>query len=398
MINQKLLNLIDENYEKIVADRRYIHQNPEISSYEVNTSNYIKNILDELNIPYRANVGGYGVVGLIEGKEDGPTIMIRADMDALPIQEETGLSFSSNTDNVMHACGHDVHTSNLLGIARVLNEFKDEMHGNVKLCFQPAEEGRDGSLGMLKDGVLENPKVDYSIGMHIDPSIELGQAAIEVGPVTAYPDFFSIKFTGNGGHGSVPFKSIDPILPAVRLYDMLNSISKEISPLNPNVIQICAFNAGALPAAIPDICEIKGTVRTHFQEDRLKIKDRIFEFTEHIAKLYNVKHEIDFWGGEKPVVNDEKFTKIAQELSQDIFDKGLVKSVDVKLAGEDYSTFSDVVPSTFLVVGCSNEEDKDRYALHNCRFNPDERVLKYSVAGLSNIALNFLNVKEKDHF
>lgn len=393
MTKSNISDLTSKHFHSFKNYRRYIHANPEMANNEVNTSNFVKEILETLKIEYQDNIGGYGVVGLIKGAFDGPTIMIRADMDALPINEETELSFSSNNENIMHACGHDIHTANLIGVATVLNSFKDQMHGNVKLCFQPAEEGAGGAIRMVDEGVLENPKVDYVIGMHVDPSIEVGSAAIEVGAVTAYPEFFKITLTGSGGHGSVPYKSIDPILPGIRIYDSLNLITKEICPLNPNVLQICAFNSGSAPAAIPDVCEIKGTVRTHFIEDKRKIRDRLFEFTESIAKLYNVNCEIDYWGEDKPVFNDEVLTQRAKVILDDVFDKGLVSSVNFKLAGEDFSTYSNLVPSTLFVVGCSNNDPKTQFALHNCRFNPDEDVLKYGVEALSTIALDYLNVK-----
>ncbi|RVU55633.1 amidohydrolase [Anaerosphaera multitolerans] len=380
--------------EETIKNRRYLHANPELSKKEKNTSEFVMKKLDNLGINYKSKVGGYGVVGLIEGAYEGPTIMIRGDMDALPVEELTNLSFASKVHNVMHACGHDIHTANLIAVATALNEFKDEMHGNVKLCFQPAEEGSGGALSMINDGVLEDPKVDYAIGMHIEPSLKIGTASIETGPITSYPRFFKIKLIGNGGHGSVPYKSIDPIVAGVRLYEALNSITKEISPINPNVLQICAFNAGEAPAIIPDECEIMGTIRTHYKEDKELIKKRLYEMTETIAKLFNVQYEIDYWGISIPVLNDEKHTLLAANWVSDIFDKGLVQSETFKLAGEDFSRYSELVPSTFLVVGCSNDDPSTQYGLHNAKFNPDEKVLYYGMMALSTIALNYLEVKD----
>jgi len=391
LVMDKKLNELAKNFrEKTIENRRHLHRHPELSLHEKNTADFVMKNLDELGINYKSNVGGYGVVGLIEGAYEGPTIMIRADMDALPVNEITELEFSSEVENVMHACGHDIHTSNLIAVASILNEYRDEMHGNVKLCFQPAEEGSGGALAMIDDGVLENPKVDYAIGMHIEPSLRLGTASIEVGPITSYPRFFSIKLTGNGGHGSVPYKSVDPIVAGVRLYEALNSISKEISPLNPNVLQVCAFNAGEAAAIIPDVCEIMGTIRTHYVEDKELFKKRLYEMTKSIAELFNVEYEIKYWGISEPVINEEKHTLLAAEWVEDIFDKGLVQSESFKLAGEDFSRYSVLVPSTFLVVGCSNEDPKTQYGLHNAKFNPDERVLDYGVLALSTIALKYL--------
>lgn len=387
-------NLVDSIFQDAITDRRYLHQNPELSKMEENTSKYVMDKLDEIGIPYKKNVGGYGVVGLIEGASEGPTIMIRADMDALPISEETDLEFKSCKENVMHACGHDVHTSNLIAVAKILNQYKSQMKGNVKLCFQPAEEGSGGAISMIEDNVLEDPFVDYVIGMHIDPSLEIGTAAIEDGPVSSYPQFFKIVFRGSGGHGSVPNVSIDPILPAVRLYEAIHSITKEICPLNPNVIQVCAFNSGTAPAIIPDVAEIKGTVRTHYIEDRELIRERIYEMTEAIAKLFRVEYEIEYWGKSTPSINDPEKTARVREVVKNVFDKGLVRSINFKLAGEDFSNYSRIRPATFLIVGCGRE-DGNSYALHNAKFNPDEKVLKYGAEALSKIALDYLQVDYK---
>ncbi|MGP1454201.1 MAG: M20 metallopeptidase family protein [Treponema sp.] len=390
-MNAELSRLVAQYMEQIIADRRRFHANPELSREEFETSQYIKTVLEREGIEYK-QMTGTGIAALIRGKYPGKTIMIRGDMDALPIVEETNLPFASKNAGKMHACGHDIHTANLLGLVRILKHFKDTLHGNIKFCFQPAEEGAGGALVMIKDGVLENPSVDYAIGMHVDPSIAVGCAALEDGPITSYPQFFTITLKGRGGHGSAPFRSIDPIQPAVRIYEGLTAITKEINPLHFNVVHVCAINAGTAPAVIPDECILKGTVRTHYAEDKQHIEKRVREIVRANAELFHVRYEIDYRGESEPVVNDPAYTAKARESVKTIFDGGLVESVDFKMVGEDFSHYAAKVPASFIIVGCGTvpQGDPSYYPLHNGRFNPDERVLEYGAKALGQIALDYL--------
>lgn len=389
-MNQRLRQYVEEYYQQMVCDRRWFHTHPEMGKEEVKTSSYVKEMLAQEGIEYH-EIAPTGVLGIIRGEKPGKTILIRADMDALPVLEETGLDFASEVQGMMHACGHDIHTANLLGLARILNRMKDEICGTVKFCFQPAEEGMGGAQWMIDGGVLENPKVDYAIGLHIDPSIALGACALEDGPVSSYPQFFSIRILGRGGHGSAPYRSIDPIRPAVEIYQAIHSLDKEINPLHFNVVQICSIQAGTAPAVIPDECVLKGTVRTHYEEDKNHIRKRIFEVVETIGKLYDVQVEIDYWGESEPVRNDPVYSEKARKSVADIFDKGFVPSVDFKMVGEDFSLYAKEVPASFLIVGCSDGREETSYALHNGRFNPVEEVLKYGAMALGQIALDFLS-------
>lgn len=386
-----IAQLVNSIYDESVKHRRYLHQHPELSCHEVQTAQYVVNELQPLNIPTQTNVGGHGVVALIEGQFTGPTLMIRADMDALPIKEATNLPYQSLNQNVMHACGHDIHTANLIVLAKLLVSVKDKMHGNVKLVFQPAEEGHGGAKKMIADGIMQNPTVDYAIGMHVDPHLQLGTAAVEDGPITAFPEFFEVTLTGRGGHGSVPFAANDPIKAGIHFYQMVNELHKEINPLNPNVIQIGAIQAGEAPAVIPDQCILRGTVRTHFQADRQHIQARIREILALIGQLYHVETTISYIGDELPVVNDPQQTAMARTVLADVFDKGLVQSIHFKMVGEDFASYSHLVPATFLVVGCSDDLTH-YYPLHNAKFNPNEAVLKYGCMALFKLALNYLNV------
>ncbi|MBF6625444.1 amidohydrolase [Aerococcaceae bacterium zg-BR9] len=388
---KQLKQYIEQYYDEIVAHRRYLHQHPELSLHEKETAHYVSKQLTALGIAHQINIGGHGVVGLIEGAFPGPTLLIRADMDALPIQEATNLPFASENPNIMHACGHDIHTANLLGIAKILLHYQSSLHGNVKLVFQPAEEGHNGANSMIADGIMENPTVDYAIGLHIEPHLKLGTVAIEEGPISAYPEFFTIQLHGRGGHGSLPYASVDPLRAGVHLYQLIHDLHKEINPLHPHVIQICSMQAGEAPAVIPDYCVLKGTVRTHFAEDKDHIQQRIRQLTQMVESFYHVESSIQYHCPATPVFNDPEKAEIARHLMDDVFPEGLVSSVHFKMVGEDFASFSDRVPATFLVVGCS-EDLNNYYPLHNAQFNPNEAVIKYGSHALLKIALHYLNV------
>lgn len=389
--HMNIKQLILEEFPTTIAHRRYLHQHPEVSCQEENTARYVSEQLSLLGIEHTTKIGGHGVIGIIKGAFDGPTLMIRADMDALPIEEETDLPYRSQNPKVMHACGHDVHTANLLTIAKILNQHQSKMHGNVKLVFQPAEEGHNGAKAMIMDGVLKNPNVDYAIGMHIEPHLALGTAAIDEGPITAYPEFFSISLQGRGGHGSVPFAAIDPLRAGVHLYQLIHDLHKEINPLHPHVIQIGSIQAGDAPAVIPELCTIKGTVRTHYAEDKALIQRRIRELVSGIETLYRVKALISYEGPEEPVLNDPEKARYARNVTENVFDKGFVESIHFKMVGEDFASYSHLVPSTFIVVGCS-EDLSNYYPLHNAKFNPSEDVLKYGAHALLSIAFDYLAI------
>ena len=262
MNNMKKIRELSEQYAlRQIELRRQIHTHPELGGQEFETGALIENELRSMGVEVRRGYAKTGLVGLIHGKKgSGNTILIRADMDALPMVDLLDCPYHSQNDGIAHTCGHDTHTATLLGAAYILSHLQDEFFGTVKFCFQPAEEASDGGAeAMVCDGVLEDPKVDFAIGMHVSPAKPVGYAAIEPGPITAYPDFFSITFRGKGGHGSCPSKANDPILPLVATYQMIQNIQKRISPLEPAVIQVCSLQAGTAEAVIPDEAKALGS-------------------------------------------------------------------------------------------------------------------------------------------
>ncbi len=389
---ERIKELIEKCYEDVVRYRRKIHQNPELGGYEVKTSELIAEELEKMGIEVKKGFAKTGIQGMIYGDNpNGKTIMIRADIDALPIEEKNECNYRSLIKGVMHACGHDVHTAILLGTAKVLSEMKDVINGNVKFCFQPSEEGPGGATEMIKDGIMENPKVDYTIGLHVDPSLKFGEIAVEGGPISAYPRFFDITFKGKGGHGSFPSKSVDPILPAVEAYNMINSIHKKINPLEPCVVQVCQFNAGMAPAAIPNEARIAGTTRTVTKETRDLLERDIRKIAEDVSKLYGVQYEFKYCGGAQPIINDLKYSEKIKESIKNVFEKGFAKNETIKLAADDFCWYADHSPVTYMLLGTSTEDKKTQYPVHNPNFDIDETVMKKGIEAFVRITIDYLN-------
>lgn len=382
-----------QKYEKeMIENRRKFHKYPELGGAEEQTSKYVAKQLEEMGVEVKRGFAKTGIQGMIYGyNPEGKTIMIRADMDALPMEEMSGCEYSSQIKGVMHSCGHDVHTAVLLGTARILTQMKDKLNGNIKFCFQPAEETIGGADLMVSDGIMENPHVDYVVGMHVDPTNKVGTVSLEKGPITSYPDFFEVRFKGRGGHGAFPSKSIDPILPAVEAYSMIQSISKRVSPLEPCVIQICFINAGNDRAIIPDTAVIGGTVRTLHSHNREIVKSQIEEISKHISAIYGVEYEMDYRGKCFPVYNTPEITDNVKKYIGDIFEGGFVSNESMKIGGEDFCFYCEKAQSTFMVIGSANDDISTQYALHNPKFNVDESVLALGAEAFAKIAMEYLN-------
>lgn len=387
-----IIELAEKYATEMIKNRRILHQNPELGGLELFTSKFIKNELEKIGIETKTGFAKTGIQGMIYGKNPkGKTIMIRADIDALPIEEKNNTDYKSKIEGKMHACGHDVHTSILLGAAKILFELKENLNGNIKLCFQPAEETIGGADLMVQDGILENPCVDYVIGLHVVPDHKIGTASIEAGPISAYPDFFEIKLVGRGGHGSFPSKCIDPILPAIEIYNQLNLIYKKISPLEPNVIQICKINAGTYDAVIPNEAIMGGTVRTLHKHNRNLIKTKIEKIIKNTSELHEVEYEFSYRGKTFPINNDFEHSLRVKESVKNIFYNGFVINESFKMGGDDFCFYNEKIPVTYLLIGSSNENLDTQYPLHNSKFNIDESVIQIGAAAFSQIAFDYLN-------
>jgi len=382
----------DQLKEKLIKWRRLIHKNPELGFNETDTSDFITTKLKEFGIEYE-RMCGTGVVGLIKGDNKGKTLAIRADIDGLAIKEKNDVSYKSQNEGVMHACGHDAHTAILLGTAKLLSEMKEDIKGNVKLIFQPAEEGPGGAKPMIKEGVLENPKVDYIIGLHINPGIKSGKVGIKKGRMLAAPDQFKIKVKGKGAHGARPEEGVDPITIGSKIILGLQQIkSREVEALKPLVISCGSFHAGDAFNAIPEEAIIEGTVRSFDNELRKKVKRRIHEIIENVTKAYKADYDYEYNFVYPPCYNDPKLTKVMGEvITEKLGDNNLYEIPKPSMGGDDFAYFSQKVPGTYMRLGTKNKEKEAVNSLHSPYFKLDEDILKQGVKLFSHGANRILN-------
>ncbi|MEF9953026.1 MAG: M20 family metallopeptidase [Clostridium sp.] len=399
MISDEVLDLARELREYIIGIRRRVHENPELGFKEFKTSKLIEDELINMGLEEVHEVGGTGVVGLIRGTKEGSShrcILLRADIDALPIQEETGEPYESKVKGVMHACGHDSHIAWTLGAAKMLMLLRHKFSGTVKLLFQPCEEGGGikAAQKVLDDGVMENPKVTASIAGHIWPSLKAGEIGIATNCAMACSTNFSIKIKGKGGHGALPENTIDPISMAHQVYGAVESIvSRNVSSLDPIVVSICSMNAGGDRFnIIPEQCTMKGIIRSCDPE----INDGVSHKIEALAKAIVEANEgsVDFFSelSYYPVINDEKMIDIFCNSCKDMMSKEKLKLIEKpSMTGENFSCFSRLVPSLYAYIGTYNEREGAVEGLHSPRFKIDEKVVPFASAVFARVIIDYLN-------
>lgn len=391
-MNQKLNDLWEKYYKKVYDIRHQIHMNPELGFEEYETSKLVASELEKLGIEVTKNVAKTGVVGLIKGGYPGKTVALRADMDALRINEEGDYEFKSKNPGVMHACGHDGHTASLLGVAMMLNEIKDELHGNVKLIFQPAEEVEGGALPMIKEGVLENPKVDAVFGGHLWGSIEEGKVAVKHGAMMASPDIFTIKIHGKGGHAGVPHASVDPVPIMAQVITALQTIvSRKNDPTNPLVISCCNVHSGECHNAIPTEALIQGTVRTLNNDTRDFAEETIEKFVKGIVESQGASYEFEFIRQFPPLVNDKNMADVLEKAAKKIVgDENVFELATPSMGGEDFAFYTEEVPSSFAFVGMTKDVENP-ILHHNAKFAWEDNNMKNLAQTLAQVAIDFLN-------
>ena len=372
----------------LIEIRRDIHAHPELGFEEVRTADLVSRELTRLGIPHQTGIGKTGIVGLIEGGRPGKVLAIRADMDALPIEERTGLKFASQTKGLMHACGHDIHTTTLLGVAAVLQDLAPQLAGTVKLVFQPAEEGIGGMRAMLADGLLEGPHIDLALGFHNYPDMPVGRFGYVHGPCLAAADRFDIVVHGRSGHAAWPHVTVDPLVAAASLVVQLQTIvSREVPPMFPAVVTVGMIQGGTTYNIIPDSCAIKGTVRTLNAPARDIIEAAIARLAAGIEAGMRVTCKVDYRRGVPSLVNDDSVLEptVAAVRKQfgEVADEG-----QPSLGGEDFALLSDLVPGFQLRVGSGAPGRADK--LHNSDYQPDERCIGLGVQALSRAALEIL--------
>jgi amidohydrolase len=410
--------IIQSLAERVSRERRYLHMHPELSLHETNTAHFVAENLKEAGIPFRANVGGdgrpfymdadalkvagietlpttggTGIIATIEGARPGKCVILRGDMDALAMQEETGADYASLTPNVMHACGHDVHTAVILNTARVLWARRGEFAGTVKLMFQPGEEGFGGARAMIEDGLLENPHVDAAFALHVDPQIPAGQIAYTPGVANAYSDRVFIRVHGKGGHAARPHSAVDSTLVAAHILIALQTlISRETDPTQSAVITIGTLQAGVGAAnVIPEFATLFGTVRTLNLDVRDHIRRRIPELASHIAQAMGATAETAYLTGYPAMVNTPAMCDLIRRAATPIIGADHISEKPLGLGGEDFSFVLEKVPGAMMRLGTGNAARGLTSGVHHPKFDVDEEALPLGVALMTAIAMEYLN-------
>ncbi len=380
--------IIADNSELITDMRRDLHRIPELGMQEKKTSAYIEQKLSQLKLEIQCNIAGHGIVGLLKTGRPGPTILIRADMDALPINEETNLPFSSNHPGKMHACGHDGHMAIGLGVATILSKIEHQLSGTIKFVFQPAEEGPGGAKPMIEAGVLENPKVDFITGCHIWPNIPIGTVGVKKGPLMAASDLFDLLIKGVGSHGATPHLGVDTLEVATQIVGALQRIvSRQINPLIPAVVTIGSFHSGSTYNIIPSVAEIKGTVRTFDKTTWNELPKRIKKIVDGICQAMGAEYELNYRSKYPLVINDSYAADIVIKASCQTVGEENTIVPEMSMCAEDVSYFLEQVKGCFFFLGAGNANNKP---LHNSRFDFEETVLATGVEVICRTAISVL--------
>ena len=381
-----------EIHQWIVEKRRTIHRHPELMYEEFETSKLVQNTLKELKIPYKKDIAITGVVGTI-GNGNGPCIALRADMDALPIHEETDIDFKSEIDGKMHACGHDCHTAMLLGAARVLKENEHKINGTIKLIFQPAEEGGAGGKMMREQGVLLEPKVQQIFALHVAGTIPVGTLASKEGTLLAATSSIKILVKGKGGHAAAPHHTNDPVVTGSKIVVELQTlVSRELNPLEPGVISITMANAGSAFNVIPSTMELQGTIRSLTIEGVTNLQKRVKEVAQSIALANRCEAEVSFPGNDyPPTINDAGCWQLGKSAAKEILgEENLIEMPDPIMGGEDFAYYTEEVPGCFSFLGVGNPDIDAVYDVHHPMFKVDETALSLGTAIHVNTALKAL--------
>jgi amidohydrolase len=361
--------------------RRDFHRHPELGFQEFRTAGIVARELQELGLEVTTGIGKTGVVALLEGNRPGPVLMMRFDMDALPIVEETGAEYASQNPGVMHACGHDGHTAIGLTVARLLHERAHELPGTVKFVFQPAEEGLGGAESMIVDGALRDPAPKYTLGLHLWNEKPYGWLGLASGPVMAAAEIFDIRVRGRGGHGALPHQTIDPVLACAQIITALQSIpARNVSPLQAAVISVTSLRAGEAFNVIPPYAEMKGTIRTFEPEVRQLVLKRFQEVVEGVAGALGCSVDINLQSLTPAVSNDPQVTEIIRQAAQKTLPAVQQDHANRTMGSEDMAYFMKEVPGCFVFVGSANAERGLDAAHHHPRFDFDERALVHGAA------------------
>ncbi len=399
---------ISKNLNTIIDFRHQIHQYPELGNREYKTAKLVAKHLRSLGIEVETDIAYTGVVGILKGNKPGPVVAVRADMDALPVTEETDLSFKSTVKTtylnkevgVMHACGHDIHTSVQLGVASVLASMKRSLPGTVKFIFQPAEEGpppgeEGGADLMLKEGVFANLKPSAIFGLHTHPGLAVGELGLTIGPAMAAVDHFIITIKGKQSHGAYPHKSVDPIIMATEAVNAFQTIrSRSLSPLEPSVVTVGIIRGGERFNIIPEQVHLEGTVRTYNPEVQDMVEHRMNKILEGITLAYGGSFELDYDRGTPATINDPELAKQMIPTMERVVGKNNLKFLDPVMGGEDFAFFANEVPGMYYRLGVLKPGTTSGW-VHTPTFRADDSCLEVGIRAMSNLVVDFLKSNGK---
>ena len=380
--------LARENRDLVSKLRRDLHRIPETAFTEEKTSRYVADYLKEQGLEVETGIARYGVVGRLDGGNSGKTLMIRSDMDALSVTEETGLDFASTHGGVMHACGHDGHMSMALVAATILNQIKNDLKGHIKFLFQPAEEGPGGAMPMIEEGVMENPAVDYSVGCHVWPGIPEGNIGVKAGPLMAAMDRFDLKIIGRGGHGAMPNLCVDALEVGCQVVNALQRVvSRQMNPVNPAVVTVGSFHSGSTFNVIPGEAEMCGTTRTFDRAVWDRFPEQMERIVRGVCESMGASYELDYVKGYPPLINDVEVADVVRRCAEAAVGKERVFEPEPSMGGEDMAYFLERSKGCYFFLGVGREGCA---SLHNSRFDFNEAALLSGVETFCRIAWELL--------
>lgn len=393
-MHQMIRNLAIENLSKMKEIRRELHAHPELAHEEYETQKLVQHTLNELGIPH-ISVAGTGVLATLVGKYPGKTVLLRADMDALPIHEMVDIEYRSTLKDVMHACGHDGHTAGLLGAVMILSELKEHIHGTVKFMFQPAEETDGGAQPMIDEGIMDNPKVDAAFGLHLGGHHPHGLIQVRHGAMYGAPDEFELTIQGRGGHAASPEQTIDPISIAVQIIqNAQHMLTRRIDPVKPALISFTTIHAGSGLNVIPDTCSLGGTIRTLYPETRLFLQEALESLIKSVCELNGATYAFNFMPSYPPLINDDKMTDFANTTLSNFFGNATVSEMPLPTLGaEDFAYVALAVPSSYYIVGIW-EDGKPEPVHHHPQFAWNDDILEVCSSSLAVLAFDFLSSSE----
>ncbi|MFK7979501.1 MAG: M20 family metallopeptidase [Saprospiraceae bacterium] len=394
-LKNKIKALAKEYHEEVIHIRRHLHQHPELSFEEVETGKFIAKKLKNYGIPYQHGIAENGVVGLIKGKNPtSKTIALRGDIDALPITEANKVPYKSKNEGVMHACGHDVHTASLIGVAKILNAVKDHFEGTIKLIFQPGEEKLPGGASiMIKEGVLQNPSPISIFGQHVHPPLEAGTIGIRPGMYMASTDELYLNVTGAGGHGALPQNCIDPILITSHIIVALQQVvSRNANPTVPTVLTLGKINStGGATNIIPSEVKVQGTFRTMDEKWRKEAHQKMIKMATAIAEGMGGKCELEVRKGYPYLINNEELTLRAKKNAQEFLGADKVVDLPIRMTAEDFAYYSQEIPACFYRLGTGNKARGITSSVHTDTFDVDESALELSIGLMTWLAIKELS-------